>query len=199
MVQVAREIRTQTTFEGWNGLEDYRPDLRAFLARRCADENELEDIIHETYVRAVRYRQGSRPTRLRSWLFSIARNVLLDRCRERDRYASLDTESELEWHADDPDGPGEDLFRLGRWALDRDSAVHHLRHALELLREGDRRVLRSFYEGGEDARATATECAIPPHLVKTRLFRARRRLLKALRRHLALRSENPSPTPEGAA
>ena len=186
MVQVVRGIRAGAELEHWEGLEGFRSDLRAFLARRCVDENELEDIIHETYVRAVRYRSGSRPVRLRSWLLSIARNVLLDRRRERERYAPLEPELEPGGGVGDPSPEnGEELFHLGRWTLDRESAVLHLRHALAQLREGDRRLLRSFYEGGEDARATASVCSIPPHLLKTRLFRARRRLLKTLRRHLA--------------
>ena len=192
MVRVAQSLRRGAELEEWKGLEEFRRDLRAFLARRCVDENELEDIIHETYVRAVRYRKGSRPVRLRSWLLSIARNVLFDRRRERERYGPLEVEPEPgEGGELSPAEGGEELFHIGRWALDRESAVLHLRHALAQLREGDRRLLRTFYEGGEDARATACECSIPPHLVKTRLFRARRRLLKALRRHIALRLEVP--------
>ena len=170
----------------WSGLEELRRDLRCFLARRCTDENELEDVIHETYLRAARYRVGSQPKRLRSWLFSIARNVLVDRRRQSERYAALcEGEPEPEWTPPEDDAEGEELYRLGRWTLDREAATRHLASALECLRESDRRVLSSFYGGGEDSRATARECAIPHHLVKIRLFRARRRLLKELRRHLS--------------
>ncbi len=185
----------------WTGLEDLRPDLRSFLTRLCADENELEDVIQETYLRAVRYRTGKRPVRkFRSWIFSIARNVLLDRLRRQERFQSLsEGDMELEWQDDGCEGGlDKECFRLDRWSLDRESAIRHLGEALEYLREGDRRVLSSFYGGGENSRATARECGIPAHLVKVRLFRARRRLSKALRRLLALHSEleggAPAPT-----
>jgi RNA polymerase sigma factor (sigma-70 family) len=174
----------------WTGLEELRKDLRCFLARRCADENELEDIIQETYLRAARYRTGAKPVRkLRSWILSIARNVLLDRKRRQDRFQSLNHEDpELDRHGGaQVEEDGEDCYRLDRWTLDRDSAVQHLDEALGYLREGDRRVLSSFYGSGENSRTTARDCAIPAHLVKIRLFRARQRLLKALRRRLALR------------
>ncbi len=185
---MVRTAAQATLARDWSGLEELRRDLRAFLARKCADENELEDIIHETYLRAARYRTGSQPVRLRSWLLSIARNVLLDRRKYKERFSSLnDSEPELEWNGDHEEaGEPEERYQLGRWSLDREAATHHLSLALCNLREGDRRVLRSFYAGGEDSRATARDCAIPPHLVKIRLFRARKRLLKALRRHLAL-------------
>lgn len=185
----------------WTGLEDLRPDLRSFLARRCADENELEDVIQETYLRAVRYRTGGRPVRkFRSWILSIARNVLLDRLRRQERFQSLsDQDVELEWRDEGSDeGPDKEFYRLDRWTLDRESAIRHLGEALGYLREADRCVLSSFYGGGENSQATASKCGIPEHLVKIRLFRARRRLSKALRRRLALHFELETDAPAPA-
>ena len=63
----------------WNGLEDLRPVLANRLRTRCRDENELDDLIQETFLRAARYRaSGGEPRRLTGWLVSIARNVQHD-------------------------------------------------------------------------------------------------------------------------
>ena len=182
----------QAVLDDWTGLEELRGELRGFLARRCNDENELEDVIQETYLRAVRYRESSEVRRLRSWTFSIARNVLRDRRRRQERFQSLacdERAGEPELVAEEPDD--EPLFHLGRWTLDRETAARHLGEAFAGLRAEDQRVLDSFYRGGECSRATARDCAIPQHLVKIRLFRARKRLLRALRRRLALAEGEP--------
>ena len=67
-----------------------------------------------------------------------------------------------------------------------DLPVVNSRHRIVALRPDDRRVLGSFYGGAGSCRETARECAIPVHLVKVRLYRARKRLTRALRRGLSL-------------
>ena len=66
----------------WGELEDLRPALRSFLARRCRDESELDDVVQETLLRAARYRGSlTRSGSLRPWALRIAANVLCDRVR----------------------------------------------------------------------------------------------------------------------
>ena len=76
-------------------------------------------------------------------------------------------------------------MRVGRGLHDTEDLLSHMTLALESLRVEDRRVLRSYYAGDQNCRATAQECGIAPSLVKVRLFRARRRLTRALRRRIA--------------
>jgi DNA-directed RNA polymerase specialized sigma24 family protein len=80
-------------------------------------------------------------------------------------------------------------LRLGSLVIGRDAALEHLRAVLGELRPDDRRVLCSFYGGGRETARTAAECGIAVSLVKVRLFRARQRLLRTLRRRLALAGE----------
>ena len=179
-----------TRKETWTGLEEMRGLLRRFLARHSRDENEIEDVIQETFLRAARYRSNLVDVRrLRSWTMRIAVNVLSDTKRRGTRLRSVAPEDpSLELvDATAEGGPGEEqCFRLGRWLLEKDEALGHLQGALAELREDDRRVLGSFYGGLESCRETARECGIPGHLVKIRLFRARQRLLRSIRQRLAL-------------
>ena len=92
----------------------------------------------------------------------------------------------LEAPEDDAARDDADL-RLGPWVLKRGEALDHLAGAITDLRDDDREVLGSFYGGAQSSRETAEDCAIPPHLVKIRLFRARKRLLGVIQRRLASR------------
>jgi len=174
----------------WDGLEELRGGLRALLARCCRDENEIDDVVQETLLRAARYRAGPiERDQLRSWAWRIARNVLADSRRRAGRitYAAPGARVWEYLEAPDPAAePGEEpSFRLGPWVLEKELALARLGGALDELRDEDRRLLRSFYAVGT-SRGTSAACGVPEHLVKVRLFRARRRLVRSLRRRLAL-------------
>jgi RNA polymerase sigma-70 factor (ECF subfamily) len=180
-------VKTPLEDTPWHGLADLRGGLRSVLLRRLPDENEVEDVIQETYLRAARYRgrlQDGR--RLRSWATRIALNVLSDRRRREQRYLSTEPGDRVLEREAEAGGPAlpEAALSLGRFEVERERALLVLARARRRLRESDRRVLDSFYGGAGSCRATAEECGIPPHLVKVRLFRARRRLSRAVRREL---------------
>jgi len=170
----------------WDGLEELRDVLRAFLRRDCTDDNEVDDVIQETFLRAARHRTQLEPRRLKPWAMRIAQNVLVDVRRRGRRIACSQGELDALEAREEPDPPPEAPLQVGGWLVERDAALGHLKGALSGLAEADRRVLGSFYGGGESCRTTASECEIPAHLVKVRLFRARKRLWRALRQRLAL-------------
>jgi RNA polymerase sigma-70 factor (ECF subfamily) len=180
----------------WCGLEELREVLRSFLARHCTDVHEVEDVIQETYLRAVRYRGKLKEgARLRSWTMRIAMNVLADRRRREKRYVpALEEELEPRVHESGPGSLASPL-RIGRFDVESEDAIGLLHRALETLRDADRKLLESFYGGQESCRVTASECDLPLSLVKVRLFRARRRLCRAMRHRAAL--ENGSPIRPG--
>ncbi len=176
----------------WTGLEALSMDLRRFLAQRCRDESEIDDVVQETLLRAARYRDRlTEPEKLLPWARRIAANVLCDRFRREcrvDRAGLADgmldgfAAPELD-HVDEDDG-GE--VRCGSWVLDKDAALELLAGELVELRPEDRRLLTTFYSGAQSCREAAATCEVPLALVKVRLFRARKRLLKAMRRRLAM-------------
>lgn len=182
--------------EEWHGLEELRDFLRAVLSRHCLDQSEADDVIQETYLRAARYRSNlTEGKRLRPWTVRIALNVLSDWKRRARRCQPASPDDACLQVADAP-GPYDELdvpYRLGRWELEKDTALELMTHALRGLKRADQRVLGSYYGGSQSCRETAEECDIPLHLVKVRLFRARKRLLRAIRGRLALLGATAAP------
>ena len=171
----------------WDGLEEMRDGLRSFLARQCSDENDVEDAIQETFLRAARYRRAHRVQNLRPWTLRIALNVLAD---ARRRGVRTQAQSALPEPIDPPvppeASPADCAYRVADFWLDGEAARELVLHALGAMREQDRQLLDSYYGGALRTQASAEECGIPRRLVKVRLYRARRRLVHALRQKVAL-------------
>jgi len=170
----------------WDGLEDMRGALRAFLVRHSHDDNEIDDVIQETFLRAARDRRQHRVRRLRPWAMRIALNVLADVRRRGVRARVLASSDEpFDPPAPEPVPEDERGFQLGHAWLEADTARALLVGAMTELREEDRRLLASFYGGDLTTLTAARACGIPRHLVKVRLYRARQRLLQSLEQQVS--------------
>ena len=78
-------------------------ELRAFV-RRMGGGQEADDVVQETFLRAVR---AAAPARPRAWLYGVALNVLRDRSRSSGR-ARIDADPErLHAIEERSDGPAE--------------------------------------------------------------------------------------------
>jgi RNA polymerase sigma factor (sigma-70 family) len=69
--------------------------LMRYLARVWPDRSEIEDIRHDAYVRILECAHRLRSTAPKSLLFSIARNLMVDRVR-RNRVVSIDLMGDLD-------------------------------------------------------------------------------------------------------
>ncbi|MCP5020736.1 MAG: RNA polymerase sigma factor [bacterium] len=160
----------------WHGLEEHRGILRSHLKSRCSDENDINDIIQESFLRAARYRSGPMESgRLRGWLLRIASNVHVDkmRCRARSPTVGLDLEI---WENIGECVQEEPRFCWGGGELELGEALDCLHRAKTRLRTSDQAVLGEFYAERSSTPAIARRLGISPGMVKVRLFRARRRL-----------------------
>jgi len=170
----------------WDGLEEMRDGLRNFLNRQCSDDNDIEDVIQETFLRAARYRRGHHVKSLRPWAMRIALNVLADAKRRGVRTQAEPKSSDtIDPPARHEATPADSSYRVGEVWLDGESARELVLRTLGRLREKDRAVLDSYYGGELRTRVVSEECGIPQRLVKVRLYRARQRLLFLLRRRTA--------------
>lgn len=79
--------------------ERYGPQLRRYLWRRSADPHAVDDLLHQTFVEALRTwdRYEDRGFPISSWLFAIARSRLADHRRRAQRQSVEQTIAE--WHA----------------------------------------------------------------------------------------------------
>lgn len=152
--------------------------LAHHLSRSAAD---AEDLVQETYARALRGAGGFTPgSQLRAWLFRILRNAFLDTRRREGRIPIAPGAEEEAANRSDP-AAAEGWLR-GDAELERLRSVvgEEIEAALRTLSEDARTVVLLDVEGLSEAEiAEVMGCA--PGTVKSRLFRAR----AALRERLA--------------
>lgn len=166
----APEARTWTIAD----LAEHRPALRAAAGSLCRQPADIDDLIQDTFERALRFlRAGQRPpARMVGWLVTIMRNVFIDRVRKRtpalqpleDRFAAED------------DGPGP------RWS---ELSVDELRAAVAGLEAGFAAPIELHYIQGLRYREVAERLGIPENTVASRLSRARKALHTILARSLS--------------
>ena len=64
-------------------VQPHEPMLRAWLRARFTGEDDIDDVVQETYARLLRARSRGTVESPRAFLFTVARNLALDRARRR--------------------------------------------------------------------------------------------------------------------
>lgn len=85
------------SLEDWFRREilPYEAALVRFLARKWINPTDVQDIRHDIYVRVLEAAERARPNAPKSFLFAVARNLLIDRAR-RDRIVAIDLLEDLD-------------------------------------------------------------------------------------------------------
>jgi RNA polymerase sigma-70 factor, ECF subfamily len=155
-------------------VEHYERAVFALLSRILGPRSEVEDLAQETFLRAIRALPSFDPhgtARLSTWLLTIATRLALDVCRRRTRELG----SPLQVEPASGSTPEHEVQRAElRCAIA--SAVEEL--------PADQRaafVLAEFH--GFTIEDIAEALHTPRSTVKTRLFRARAKLSRALAQH----------------
>ena len=155
----------------------YLDTLYRGALRLTRDPAHAEDLVQDTYVRALRY-QGSYQvgTNMKAWLFAIMRNLFWDRFKGgRPEDVSLDGDGEFALYdtLKDPSAmPEADV-------LDRIAADEVVR-AVERLPELHREVVLLVDVEGFSYKDAAEVLGVPIGTVMSRLHRARRQLQRSL-------------------
>lgn len=152
-------------------------NLARWLAR---DPVEAEDLVQETYLRALRAGQQFHPgTNLRAWLFQILRNAFYTQYRRNQREPEAVEPEELEWAAH---VSGAGLEKGTGLAGSADGAAGlDLTSALDRLPEEYRSVVLLADVEDFTMGEIAEIMGCPVGTVKSRLFRARGILKNLLR------------------
>lgn len=145
------------------------PLLSYALRLTGGDRGRSEDIVQETLLRAWRHPEALEPSRgpVRSWLFTVARNVAVDAHRAR---RSRPTEVGDEALAVVP-AVDEIEQALDSWLV---------ADALAALSPDHRAVIVETYYRGRSVAEAAAVLGVPPGTVKSRTFYALRALRLAL-------------------
>lgn len=140
------------------------PLRRYFTARRIEDS---DDLVQETFRRLFASHGQYRGGGTRSYLFGIARIVLLEHLAAQRRHARV--------------SPLGEISDFSPWCLATALATRddhrRLAAALASLPEGDRQMLDLFYWQGLKSREIAAEYDIPEPTARGRLATARKRLI----------------------
>ena len=139
--------------------------LVRYLTRRLGDRDWAEELVQETFLRALRHEEVSNE---RAWLFAVATNLARDEARRqirRRRHLQLLAD---EVRATEVDAPTPEIERA------EDAAA--ARRALDGLEERDRHALLLREEGLSYAEI-AEALGLSVGSIGTTLFRARKRLV----------------------
>jgi RNA polymerase sigma-70 factor (ECF subfamily) len=147
----------------------YADDVFRFCLRRLASETEAADAASIVFGRAMAKIAACQPESFRSWLFAIARNVVIDHYRAARLTQPFEPEHEIEDHAH---GPEELAVHRDEMAL--------VRSLLAKLTDDQRAVIELRLSG-----MTADEIAAIPGKTRNAVDQAQFRAVSRLRALLA--------------
>jgi RNA polymerase sigma-70 factor (ECF subfamily) len=158
-----RTDRTRTLYV------EHAAALWRYATRLTGDRARAEDVVQETLLRAWQHPQiGDTETSARAWLFTVARNIIIDdrrTARFRNEVSSLDGS------APEPAGPDDTIAALDRLLI---------AEALARLSPEHRAVVRRSYYLGWTIAHIANDLHIAEGTVKSRLHYALAALRLAL-------------------
>jgi RNA polymerase sigma-70 factor (ECF subfamily) len=138
-------------------------ELYGYARRSLGDSGAAEDVVQETFIRAWRARDrfDSGLGTLRTWLFAIARRVVIDHARSRAVRQADPLPVDVALVEDD---------------VERALVGWQMEEAVRRLRPEHRQILVETYYRGRSGRDVALELGIPEGTVRSRLFYALRSL-----------------------
>ena len=144
------------------------PSLRAFAWSLSHNRSDADDLVQETLIKAWTHRDKFEPgTNLRAWLFTILRNTYYTAVVKRRREVA---DEEGRHAAALSEAPSQD------WSV----AVHALRAALAKLPDEHREALVLVGAAGLSYEEAAEICGCALGTIKSRVNRARARLLRLM-------------------
>ncbi len=139
-----------------------------YVVRLTGDRASADDVVQETLLRAWRSPRilEQDPATMRSWMMTVARNLVIDDARSaRRRHEQVVSDVPERIGADDTDALFEALL---------------IEEALAVLSPEHRSVIVHAYYGGRSVAQTAAELDIPEGTVKSRLHYGLRAMRLAL-------------------
>ena len=157
----------------------YEKNVYNIALRMVGDPDDAADMTQEAFIKAYRALSGFRgDSKFSSWLYRIASNVCLDFLRSRSRHpqvslSTVDEDDRATFELPDMrQNPEEQLMKkLGMEAV---------RRGLEQLPEQQRQILVLRELGGLSYAELAQTLGLEEGTVKSRIFRARKRLCALL-------------------
>jgi RNA polymerase sigma-70 factor (ECF subfamily) len=144
------------------------PSMRAFARSLCRNLSDADDLVQDTLLKALaNFHQFSPGTNLRAWLFTILRNTYYTSIRRTRREV---TDADPHSFDQPVSGPDQEWF----------ATVRRLQSALTTLNAEQQEALLLVAAAGLTYEEAAVVCNCAVGTIKSRVNRARARLLEAL-------------------
>ena len=159
-------------------VERYQPRIQGFLRKRLNDEERVEDLTQDTFLRIHRARESYDPARkFSTWIHTIANNLLKNEFRNRSRRRET-TFSEMRPETSSSGAPSRPVeFAATGHNPEREAYRRELREAIDaaIQRMDEHHRIPFVMREVEDRtyEEIAEEIGIPVGTVKSRLNRAR--------------------------
>lgn len=168
-----RDLRSDRGEEAARALyRTYAGELYGFALNRLGDRGQAEEVVQDVFMRVWRHAADYDAARgsVRTWLYGIARNAIVDLERHRSRRPPL--------AAREPDG--EEGAGTQDEPIERALLRWQVQAALERLTPEHREVVRLAHLGGLSVREIAELTGLPEGTVKSRTYYALQNLRLAL-------------------
>ncbi len=166
-------------FEGI--VNQYQRDLVNFHYRFVGNRYEAEDLAQETFIKAYKKLDTLKePGKLKSWLYSIARNTVIDFFRKnKNKPFALDSEI----MENIPETTAVDYQeRVANLEVSKE-----LESCIDRLVKEDRAIIKLLYYEGFSYKEIADLLHVNQNTLKSRLHRARKVLLESIRANSTLK------------
>lgn len=162
-------------------VKEYQRSIINFHYRFVGSRFDAEDLAQETFLKAyLKFKTLKDEKRLNGWLFSIARNTVIDFFRKnKNREIAVDGHLIDELAETGTDSPKE--------LIDKDEIAKELRKCLKQLAPEPQRLIQLLYYEGFSYQEMAGLLKIKRNTLKSRLRRARIVLLEMIQDNKLLR------------
>lgn len=162
-----------TAIEFNHRIADLRSTLHTFTRRFTSDKEEMQDLVQDTILKALMYRDKFREnTNLKGWLYTIMRNTYINNYRKNQRAkTSNDTTKELYFlNVEDPH------------TFTNPGARYEYKDIIQKVNDVKDELLVPFkmHTSGYKYHEIAEHLNIPIGTVKNRIFHARKEIQKRL-------------------
>ncbi len=171
-------IMTTKTEELWQELHD---GLRVFIAKRVNDQDHVDDILQDVFVRVHRQMDSvNDPRRIVSWIYQVTRNAIIDHYRKpgRQREIPAGLSSELEVFSEV--SKSSEAARRDEGRESRSELAGCIRPMIERLSEDYRDALTLVEIDGLTQQDAAKQMSLSLSGMKSRVQRGRKQLKQML-------------------